>query len=202
MMPIVAELLEQLTGKDLEDLSRERVFVPLGMRHTSWVWQEGFASNLAFDRRPIDEALGPGFLARAIAAGSLLTTASDYARFLGAVLAGTGLSRGLRDEMLRSQIAISSEALFDPAAEVKPVVEVAGLPTWALGWGGFTAGGIPARFHVGYEGQFENYTVLYPSLPLGLLVLTSGGQGPQAVSPEMVRAVLGETTDPFGWMGY
>lgn len=195
-------VLEQLTGKDLEDLSRERIFVPLGMRHTSWVWQDGFASNLAFDRIPIDEAFGPGFLARAIAAGSLLTTASDYARFLSAVLAGTGLSRGLRDEMLRSQIAISSEALFGPPAKVKTVVEVAGLPTWALGWGGFNAGGIPARFHVGYEGQFENYTVLYPSLPLGLVVLTSGGQGPQAVSPELVRAVLGETADPFGWMGY
>lgn len=195
-------VLEQLTGKDLEDLSRERIFVPLGMRHTSWVWQDRFASNLAFDRRPIEEFFGPDFLARAIAASSLLTTASDYARFLGAVLAGTGLSRDLRDEMLRPQIAIPSEALFGPPAEVKPVVEVARLPTWALGWGGFTAGGISARFHVGREGQFENYTVLYPSLGLGLVVLTSDGQGPQAVSPELVRAVLGETADPFGWMGY
>jgi CubicO group peptidase (beta-lactamase class C family) len=195
-------VLEQLTGKDLEDLSRERIFVPLGMRHTSWVWQDSFASNLAFDRQPIDEFFGPGFLARAIAAGSLLTTASDYARFLGAVLAGTGLSHDLRDEMLRPQIAISSEALFGgPPAEVKPAVEVAGLPTWALGWGGFAVGGIPARFHVGYEEQFDNYTVLYPSLPLGLVVLTSG-QRPQAVCPELVRAILGETADPFGWMGY
>ena len=195
-------VLEQLTGKDFEDLSRERIFVPLGMRHTSWVWQDGFDSNLAFDRRPIDEFFGPGFLERANAAGSLLTTASDYARFLGAVLAGIGLSLDLCDEMLRPQIAISSEALFGPPAEVKPVAEVAGLPTWALGWGGFAAGEIPARFHIGYEEQFENYTLLYPSLNLGLVVLTSGGQRLQAVSPELVRAVLGETADPFEWMGY
>jgi CubicO group peptidase (beta-lactamase class C family) len=195
-------VLEQVTGEDLEQLSRERIFEPLGMRRTSWRWQDAFRPSLAFDRHLIDEAFGAGFIERAIAAGSLLTSPSDYARFLLAVVSGTGLSGDLRDEMLRPQLALSSDALFGPPVRVEPPGE-GEAPTWALGWGGFVEAGLPARFHVGYDSpEFENYSVIYPTLPLGLVVLTSGGQGPATISPDLAKAVLGDTAAPFDWMGY
>ncbi|WP_080438138.1 serine hydrolase domain-containing protein [Burkholderia ubonensis] len=39
--------METVTGRSLEVLARERVFEPLGMRHSSLEWQERFSANHA-----------------------------------------------------------------------------------------------------------------------------------------------------------
>ncbi len=40
-------VVEQITGRDLETLARQKVFEPLGMTRTSYVWQEPFPGNAA-----------------------------------------------------------------------------------------------------------------------------------------------------------
>jgi len=137
------------------------------------------------------------------AAGSLLTTAADYARFLGAVLTGRGLSGKWRDEMLRPQFVVAGDQLFGPAVAAGPATGRERGPFWCLGWGGFQGAAGPARFHVGYDSpEFENYAVIYLEKNIGVVVLTSGGRGPDSASPVFVRALIGETDTPFRWMGY
>lgn len=167
------------------------------------MWRPGFEGNAAVDRGPIEAFLGPGILGRADAAGSLLTTARDYGRFLSAVLSGSGLTTALRAEMLRPQASIASDRLFGPPAATGAATGREPTPFWALGWGGFEDSGGPARFHVGYDSpEYESYAVLYPSRNLGLVVLTAGGSGPGSSSSAFVRAVLGPNRTPFAWMGY
>jgi CubicO group peptidase (beta-lactamase class C family) len=197
-------VVEQMTGTGLEALAQERVFRPLGMSDTSYEWRDEYARNCAVDREPIEKLFGAGFLKQANCAGSLLTTATDYGRFLAAVLTGRGLPRPLRDEMLRPVTSLAgSVRLFGPAVAATPASGSESGPFWCLGWGGFRSGAGAARFHVGYDSpEFENYTVLYLDKGLGLVVLTAGGQGPASAAPVFVDAVLGPNDTPFGWAGY
>ena len=84
--------LERFTGRSLEELARREVFRPLGMTSSGFVWQERFAGRAAFATdwlwrvAPVTRYIEGG------AAHSLLTTATDYARFVAAVLNGRGLS--------------------------------------------------------------------------------------------------------------
>jgi CubicO group peptidase (beta-lactamase class C family) len=196
-------IVEHITGKDLEALAQERVFRPLGMTSTSYAWRDGYAENCAVDRAPIEKMFGRQFLSVPNCAGSLLTTAADYGRFLGAVLAGRGLPGRWRDEMLRPQTVVAGKQLFGPAVPAGGVTGSESSPFWCLGWGGFRSDAGAARFHVGYDSpEYENYAVIYLEKDLGLVVLTSGGRGPDSASPAFVKAVMGDTDTPFRWMGY
>jgi CubicO group peptidase (beta-lactamase class C family) len=196
-------VVEHITGKDLETLAQERVFRPLGMVTTSYAWRDEYASNCAIDRAPIDKLFGPQFLKEPNAAGSLLTTATDYGRFLAAVLDARELSGRWRDEMLRPQTSVAGDRLFGPPVPADAATGAGSGPVWCLGWGGFRGDAGVARFHVGYDSpQYENYAVIYLDKGVGLVVLTGGGQGPQSAAPVFVEAILGTTDTPFRWMGY
>jgi len=196
-------VVEQIAGRDLEALARERIFGPLGMTSTTYSWRDELAQNCAIDKASIEKVFGPGFLKLPNAAGSLLTTASDYGRFLSAVLAGTGLPGRLRDQMLRPQVSIAGDGLFGPPVPAGPVTGAEPDHFWCLGWGGFRGAAGAARFHVGYDSpEYENYAAVYLEKGLGLVVLTSGGRGPTSAVPVFVEAVLGPNDTPFSWAGY
>ena len=196
-------VVEHITGKSLEALAQERVFRPLGMTDTSYDWRDEYAQNCAIDRAPIEKMFGAEFLKLPNAAGSLLTTAADYGRFLGAVLADTGLPGRWRDQMLRPQTVITGERLFGPAVAAGAATGSESSPFWCLGWGGFRSDAGAVRFHVGYDSpEYENYAVIYLEKGLRLVVLTGGGQGPKSAVPVFVEATLGPNDTPFRWMGY
>ena len=96
------KVLERVTGRSLEELARREVFQPLGMTRSSFVWQQRFAGDAAYAKdwlwrvAPVNRYTE----AEANAAASLLTTATDYAQFVAAVLTGRGLSPGMWREFL------------------------------------------------------------------------------------------------------
>ncbi|NIM12137.1 MAG: serine hydrolase [Candidatus Aminicenantes bacterium] len=98
------KVVEKITGKPLDDLMMEYVFQPLGMIHSSYVWQEEY-ENLAASAHS-----GFGFgkplrkSKKANGAASLYTTAPDFARFVCALLTGKGLSEETHRLMLRPHV--------------------------------------------------------------------------------------------------
>ncbi len=180
-------VVEEVTSRDLQTLARAKVFEPLGMTRTSYAWQEAFDANAA---RPHDEFGRPKRLPRRTkpdAAGSMVTTAGDYARLLVAILNATGPRKTTVDEMLRSQIAISYEQMFGPGAwrDTNKYQEI--HLAWGLGWGRFDTELGRAFFHTGHDFGYQNYTVTYADRGIGP-VLLGNSDNFESVASEIVQA--------------
>lgn len=194
-------VVEEITGKDLEALSREKVFGPLAMTRTSYIWQEAYEDNFAL---PHDEFGRPMKLNRrqeADAAGSMATTAGDYARFLVGILNVDEQGKKSVDEMLKPQIAIASARMFGPGAWEETDENKAMHLAWGLGWGRFDSDQGRAFFHTGHDFGFQNYTVTYADQGIGI-VLLSNSDNFESVAQEIVERAIGDTYSPFDWLGY
>ena len=192
--------VKELTGKGLEQLAYERVFEPLRMGRTSFVWQELWAENLA---RPHDQFSRPKPFNRwreAKAAWSISTTPGDYAKLLVAVLNAQGERRATVDEMLTMQIANRHTAMVGPKfwKESNAYDHVG----WGLGWGRFNCEEQGrAIFHTGHDGGVQNYNVTFIDHGIGV-VLMSNSDNFESVSRLLLEATIGDTCSPVGWMGY
>jgi CubicO group peptidase (beta-lactamase class C family) len=194
-------VVEEITGRGLEELSRERVFEPLGMTRTSYVWQEEYEQNHAL---PHNEFEIPKKLNRrkvAEAAGSMQTTAADYARFLVGILNAGGSREEIVDEMLRPHLPISSRRLFGPGAWEDTDENQAINLSWGLGWGRFDTEQGRAFFHTGHDFGWQNYTVTYADRGVGV-VLLSNSDNFESVAREIVERTIGDVHSPFDWLGY
>jgi len=194
-------VVEEIIGQNLEALAQEKIFGPLGMTSSSYVWQEAYADNCAL---PHDEYGRPQRLNKretADAAGSMTTTAGDYARFVAALLNAEGERKASIDKMLEPQIAITSQSMFGPGAWQEADEDRGISLSWGLGWGRFNSERGPAFFHTGHDFGWQNYTVTYPDQGIGI-VLLSNSDNFESVAQEIVEKAIGDTYSPFGWLGY
>lgn len=74
--------VEAVCGAGLEDIARSRIFEPLGMDRTSYVWIPAYDSLATDGFNREGESGGKGNFPRANAAYTLRTTAADYMKFL------------------------------------------------------------------------------------------------------------------------
>lgn len=193
-------VVETITGRDLASLARDTVFTPLGMNDTSFRWEPRFDGRFAVD---LDSGLGPLVLETrrtGNAAGSLITHAPDYARFLAAVVNGTGLSPRSRAVMLNPEVALTSRSLFSPPATDAGASRIHRL-AWTPGWGTFTDAYGRSIFHVGREEGCENYAEARLDRGPGIVIL-SVSMGPDSFSGPLVDAAIGSAYSPLAWLGY
>lgn len=190
-------VVETVSRSDLETLARRRVFVPFGMSHTSFVWREAFARNAAAPHNEFEWPADPNRPVSADAAGSLTTTAHDYALFIQGML---------KDEqnvtrMLAPVVRIRSPRMFGPGSRTESGANDAIRLSWGHGVGLFETPYGPAFFHTGNLAGAKNYTVVYPEQGIGI-VLLSNSDNFQSVAREIVAAGIGDNYSPFGWLGY
>jgi CubicO group peptidase (beta-lactamase class C family) len=198
-------VVEEITDTDLETLAQGKIFHPLGMTRSSYVWQAAYKENIAF---PHDEFGRPRGLSiqllqqNAGAGGSMATTADEYARFIClGILNVDGKRKATIDEMLRPQIAINYENTFGPGAwQVTDQYQDIRL-AWGLGWGRFDTPYGRAFFHTGHGPGWQNYTVTYADKGIGI-VLLSNSDNFESVAQEIVAKAIGDVYTPFGWLGY
>jgi CubicO group peptidase (beta-lactamase class C family) len=147
-----------------------------------WTHEDSERATIAVNK---DALTFPNFLLPNVA-GSLLTTANDYAAFvkhlLGLPGAPTG-GRAILDRMLAPQITIN-----DPIR-------------WGLGVGLQSNGdGQPTQFwHWGDSGGVKAFVLGDPSARNAIVVFTNGNSG-RAVYERVVRAVRGEDQAAFLWI--
>jgi CubicO group peptidase (beta-lactamase class C family) len=114
---------------------------PLGMTRTSMMWQSRFDSDYANGYDEYGRSLGPEKRKTADAAGSMLTTPADFARFMEAVPqvkapVGKGLlSRKTRELMLSPQIQIYSKHEFATLESETTDENKTIRLSYGLGWG-------------------------------------------------------------------
>jgi len=195
-------VIEEVTGVDLETLAQEMVFQPLGMTRSGYTWQPEFESNYASPHdeygRPRGEKIQRS---EPDAAGSMVTTASDYARFLVGILNARGQRKATMDEMLQPQIAINYKAMFGPDTwNITDGYQDIHL-AWSLGWGRFDTPYGRAFFHTGHSIGWQNYTVTYIDKGIGIVML-SNSDNFESVAAEITQKAIGDIYSPYVWLGY
>lgn len=194
----IAQLvLEQALGLDVGRMMQRRVFDRFGMTRTSMQWRPDFRANLA-DGFRIDGTPEPHDERSSVsAAGSMDTDIADQARLWAGIVRGDGLRRASRAEMMRPQVSISSVHQFPTLApDTNPANADIGL---AAGLGLVTFR--DARGEVWFKGHNEwtGNMVVCVERERRCLVLLSNDVRVERLYPELVRAVLGETSLPWSW---
>ncbi len=201
-MRLLQFVVEQVTNKGLEELAIERVFKPLGMNRTSFVWQDRFEDNFAVGHDIIEFPIASfGRWTRANGGGTLLTTITDYAKFVGAVMNGKGLDRSIRDAMLSPSIRIKSKHQFPTLTdEITNKYESIEL-SYGLGWGLFTSQYGRAFFKEGHGPGWQNYNVNFIDQKTSVIIMTNSDNG-EKIFKDLLEKVIGDTITPWEWERY
>ena len=195
-------VVETLTQQTLTQLSEARVFRPLGMAHTSYVWQPAFEPNYALGYDEQGQNLGTRKRTRPQAAGSLETTPADYAAFMAAVMQGRGLAPAAKREMIRTQVRIPFRAQFGPLASVAaPDSNRAIRLGYGLGWGTFASPYGPAYFKEGHDDGWENHSVVFDERKVGLLLMGNSSNADK-IFKALLERLLGDRATPWQWENY
>ncbi|WP_315818043.1 serine hydrolase domain-containing protein [Paraflavitalea speifideaquila] len=138
-MNLLGFIVEERMGKDLQSLCKEYIFEPLGMKHTAMVWQKEFESDYAVGHDKDGKIIGAQKRTSTRAAGSMVTTPTDYALFVSDVLSKKGLSRKMYNSMFTPQIKVTSKRGFGPLRDsLSNHSEFRNIDlSWGLGWGLF-----------------------------------------------------------------
>jgi len=193
-------VVEAVTGRPLDSLGRERLFVPFGMRRTGYVWQPDFETDYAVGHLENESTIPKKKRSSANAAGSLETTIADYTRFLAAAVRGEGLSPKAFNEMTRMQIAIHSAHQFpslDTATTTDNDVIALG---YGLGWGLFTTPYGKVFFKEGHDDGWEHFALCLPGQQKAFIVMTNSSNG-ESIFKQLFFDLSGITI-PWEWERY
>jgi CubicO group peptidase (beta-lactamase class C family) len=170
-------VVETVTGKSLDSLANERLFVPFGMRRTGYIWHPAFEGDFAVGHLEDEKTIPKRKRTSASAAGSLETTIADYTRFLAAAVREEGLSASSWKEMTSMQIAIHSAHQFPSLDTVTTTENDAIGLGYGLGWGVFTTSYGKAFFKEGHDDGWEHYCICFPGQKEAFLVMTNSSNG-------------------------
>jgi CubicO group peptidase (beta-lactamase class C family) len=194
-------VIETITRKPLDELMQQRVLEPLGMTRTSMVWQERFESDFANGYDEYGRLLGPQRRKTPSAAGSMLTTITDFARFLQGVMGGGSLKSKTREQMLSPQIQIRSKHEF-PSLSDETTDDNKGIRlSYGLAWGLYWTRYSKVFFKEGHDDGWRNYAVGFDEQKSGLVIMTNSGNG-EGIFKEVLETVLKDTFTPIEWEGY
>jgi CubicO group peptidase (beta-lactamase class C family) len=189
-------VVEQITGKPLNEYMTEAVFTPLGMTSSSYVWRPDFdaltATGHDADGKPT-ELWKPK---EAGAASTLNTTAKDYGLFVEAVLNGKGLKPATLHEMETPQIALDPECRICIKREPK---QLSKNLFWGLGWGIQRKEGIDMLWHWGDNGAFKCFVMADPKTKSGVVMFANSENG-LVLANSVIDEAMGTESLAFAWL--
>ena len=165
-------VVTRLLGQPFETYMKARLFVPLGMASSGYVWNDEYARHMARPHdtsgKPLDNKKStPTGVARYGSAGALLTTPADYATFLINVI----------DPRPADEYHLSRDGI---AEMLRPHVKLEGgqFPaSWALGWQIFHNKERDFLYHGGDNEGFHCGAVASVEGRSGFVVMTNGENG-------------------------
>jgi CubicO group peptidase (beta-lactamase class C family) len=193
-------VVEIITGRNLEELAREKIFVPFGMYKTSFLWQPSFENDYAVPHDENGIALPKSKRTKLNAAGSMETTIADYTRFMSAVMQGDRLSVKSKTEMLTPQISIYSKHQFPTLNNITTKKNKKIRLSYGLGWGLFFSPYGWAFFKEGHDEGWGHYTIQFPDKGFSLIIMSNSSNG-ERIFKELVEKIAGVTI-PWEWEGY
>jgi CubicO group peptidase (beta-lactamase class C family) len=218
-------VVEHITGTGFESIMQERIFKPLGMSSSTYIWLPDAKDRLVaghnglnpFYNRDINamvfeviqssgkplsfwttEQIADALMKKTgkstppppnefipNVAFSLLTTVTDYARFVSALVDPQNATLGLSPAMR--------------TAMQTPVSRVNSALSWGLGLGVEQVDGQSYLWQWGDNGGWKNFILAQPPTRTGIVVFTNGNNG-QRVNERILRAVTGIEHPAFLWV--
>lgn len=199
-MNLLGFVLEEYTGKSLKVWTTEEVFGPLQMKRTSMVWEPEFEKNFSYAYYQDGKKYGSERRESTRAAGSMTTTATDYAKFVANLMERKGLSKKGYDQLLSPQILVKSKRGFGPLKDTLTTDNDRIQLAWGMGIGLFKSADGPAFFHTGRGEANVNYMVAYPSKGIAV-VLLSNSENYEKIYGAVLEACIGDKNSPLTWLG-
>jgi CubicO group peptidase (beta-lactamase class C family) len=194
-------VIEQITGRGLEDMAQEKIFKPLDMKMTSYVWQKRFENNYCNGHTVNQEPLPKDKEDEAGAAGSMETTPEDYSKFLTAFMNHTLLKESSFNEITKQQIRIKSKQQFGPEAKVDTDAFDSIHLGYGLGCGLLQTKFGTGVFKEGHSDGFQHYFIFFPAQKIGVLIMTNSDNG-ESIFKELLEISIGDKFTPWQWENY
>lgn len=194
----LGQVMERITGVLLDRFVAQTVFEPLGMKESSLVWEKQFDLQTATGHTEAGIPIPKRKPLKHNAAASMHTTATDYARFMIAVINGTGLKPATARAMVGTQMKVDKGC---SNCIGRPVTQPSDTISWGLGVGlqHTTAG--DSFWHWGDNGAFRCMMVAYPASKQGMIIFTNSGNG-LSIAPHIAKLAMREPQPAFAWVNY
>ena len=194
-------VLEYMLGKSLETMMKEKLFIPSGMKHSSYTWQPVFESDYAMGHTTTGELYEKDKDNEARSASTLETTADDYALFVEAVLKGRLLKPATTKEMFTPQIRIRTVQQFGPLAQRDSTLNDAIKLSYGLGWVLLQSPYGTGAFKEGHGDGFQHYCILFPEKKIAV-VMMSNSDNAESIFKQLLELTIADTFTPWYWENY
>ena len=194
-------VIEQITGKDYETISQDRVFKPLGMTNSSQVWKTRFDNNICYGHNSKGEPYELMKWEEASAGGSMSTTLEDFTKFYTALINGKGLSKKSFKEMTSQQIRIKSRRQFGPLARIDSTDNDNIQLGYGFGVGTFITPFGRAFFKEGHDDGWGHYSICFPDKKIAVVIMTNSDNG-ESIFKEFLAYSIGDIFTPWRWENY
>ncbi len=192
---------EEITGRTIEELAVEKIFKPIGMNRTGFIWYEKFNDNFATGHLENDTLHLNARRTIPNAAGSLVTTIYDYSKFVEYIMQGKGLNRKLRKQMISPQININSKYQFPTITDEITSENESIKLSYGLGWVLLKCKYGRAFFKEGYIDAWRHYTISFFDKGISIIIMTNSANG-EKIFKELTEKIIGDTYSPWAWEKY
>lgn len=177
----LAKVVEHIMQKPVNEVMKELVFKPLGMTHSSYIWEKRFETNYASPHDYTGTAKPKRHTTKPVIASSLHTTVSDYTKLMLAVLQKKGLKRSSYKAIINPQIKINDSL------------------GWGLGWGIQKSSNNKYLWQWGDNGTYKGFVMMYPKEKNGVIFLVNSYKGLR-ILPKLVDYLFNDVVPEFSML--
>jgi CubicO group peptidase (beta-lactamase class C family) len=192
----LSKVVEQITGESQQAFIKRTVLDPLGLTSSDVVWRNDYESLKTFTHDWVGGLSGRGKPDKPNAAASLQTTVNDYAKFVIAILKGTGLKPATARLMLTPQTSVTLAGAFSLNA---PDAKRSQTVSWGLGWGLEKTEDRMAFWHWGDNGDTKAFVLADSKQKTGLVMFANSANGLSIIN-ELVGSVMGNDHPALAWL--
>jgi len=168
-------VIENITGKKLNELAKNIVFDPLYMTASSYAWRNDYENVISHsygnqkDKYKVESESEAGH-----AAWSLYTTPEDYSKFVSHIMKSAKNGGSVASQLLN------------------PNIDVAKGVKWGLGWGIQDTEPYKSFWHWGSMAGFKHYVVGYPEEQVAVIVMANSRKSFKMIQHVMEKSIGGD----------
>ena len=200
-MMLLQYVIEHITGKAFEALASEKVFKPLQMKNSSYLWQERFEDKYCNGHTTAQRVIKKDKREEAGAAGSMETNLIDYSIFVQHIMKQYKESSNITQKLFMPNFRIRTKAQFGPLSLQESNENDKIQLNYGLGWGLLQTPHGFGAFKEGHGEGFQHYTIIFPEIGTGIVML-SNSDNAETIFKELLEITIGDTYTPWKWENY